>query len=77
MTSRETLHPSPRPTTATTLTAAANYFQPKTSHLVQEAADALTVARARHDNSASPAQRVAASGPFRQVAGAFAFAVSL
>ena len=45
MTSRETLHPSPGPATTATLTAAADYFQPKTSHLVHEAADAVTVAR--------------------------------
>ena len=45
MASRKTLHPSPRPATATTLTAAADYFQPKTSHLVHEAADAVNVAR--------------------------------
>jgi len=38
MTAGETLHPSPRPTTATTLTAAADYFQPKTSYFVDEMA---------------------------------------
>ena len=44
MASTKTSHPSPRPATATSLTTAAEYFQPETSHLVHEAADAVTVA---------------------------------
>ena len=65
MASGETLHPSPRPATATTLTAAADYFQPKTSHLVHEAADAVTVARdgmiiqPTLDNTSQPTGRLA------------------
>ena len=77
MTPHEALHPCPRPAIATSLTAAANHFEPQTSYLVDETGDAIAVARMRHDSSAIRAQRVATIGSFRQVAGAFAFAVSL
>ena len=65
MTSRKTLHPSPRPATTTKLTAAADYPQPETSYLVHEAADAVTVARdgmiiqPTLDNASQPASRFA------------------
>ena len=42
---RETLHSLPSPTTATTLTATTYQRQPVTSYLVDETADAVTVAR--------------------------------
>src|SRR6056297_4262150 len=45
MQSCKTLHPFPCPTTATSLAASANLRQPQTCHLVDEAAQALTVAR--------------------------------
>ena len=45
MTSHKTLHPSPRPTTATSLAAAAKHVEPKTSYLVHETTNAVTVAR--------------------------------
>ena len=58
MTSGETLHPCPRPATATALAAAANHLEPETSHLVHETTDAVDCCSGRHDNSASPAQHV-------------------
>ncbi len=65
MTPCKALHPSPRPATANKLTAAADYFQPKTSHLVHETADAASVAGdgmviqpALH-NASQPAGRLA------------------
>ncbi len=68
MTPGKTLHPGPRPTTATTLTTVADDFQPQTSHLVHEATDAVTVARdgmiiqpALH-NASQPTSRFA-NGP--------------
>ncbi len=42
---RETLHSLPRPTTATTLTAATKRSKPVAGDLVHETADAVTVAR--------------------------------
>ena len=42
---RKTLHSLPCPTTVTTLTAAAKHGQPVASCLVNETADAVTVAR--------------------------------
>ena len=45
MTPAKALHPRPRPATATLLTAAADYAYPKTSYLVNKAANAATVAR--------------------------------
>jgi len=45
MTPGKTLHPIPRPTTATSLTAAAEHVEPKTSDLVYKTANAVTVAR--------------------------------
>ncbi len=42
---RNTLHSLPRPPMATTLTATAKYGQPVASYLVNETADAVTVAR--------------------------------
>ena len=65
MTSRKTLHPSPRPATATALTTAADTMQPETSYLVHEAADAVTVAwdgmiiQPSLDNTSQPSGRFA------------------
>ena len=65
MASAKTSHPSPRPATATSLNTAAEYFQPETSHLVHEAADAVTVAgdgmiiQPALDNASQPTGRFA------------------
>ena len=43
--SGETLHPSPSPAAATTLTAAAQHAKPLSSHFVDKTPQAVTVAR--------------------------------
>ena len=59
MTLCEALHPCPRPAWATSLTAAANYFEPQTRYLVYKTTDAVTVARlAAHGESLAVLARV-------------------
>ncbi len=65
MTPHKAVHPSPRPATATSLTAAAKHLEPKTSYLVHETTDPVAVARhgmivqPALDNSSQPAARFA------------------
>ena len=44
MTPHQAVHPSPRPAAATSLATAAKHLEPKTSYLVHETTDAVTVA---------------------------------
>jgi hypothetical protein len=43
MAPRKTLHPSPRPATATSLATVAKHLEPNTSYLVHKTFDAVTI----------------------------------